>query len=160
MLKTLFNYEYLWTNIRVLGGAYGCMSQFYKTGNYSLCSYRDPNVSNTNKVYLGIPEFLKSFNKSQNEIEKYIIGTMGTFDNPLSIVDNHIRNLSAYFNNMSDEEYNKRRHEALDINQNDFRDLSEIFEDIKNGDRCALISEAKYDEAKEEYDQVWQLMDQ
>ena len=160
VLKTLFNYEYLWTNIRVLGGAYGCMSQFYKTGNYSLCSYRDPNVSNTNKVYLGIPEFLKSFNKSQNEIEKYIIGTMGTFDNPLSIVDNHIRNLSAYFNNMSDEEYNKRRHEALDINQNDFRDLSEIFEDIKNGDRCALISEAKYDEAKEEYDQVWQLMDQ
>lgn len=159
VLKTLFNYEYLWTNIRVLGGAYGCMSMFSKEGYYSFCSYRDPNLSSTNKIYLGIPEFLKSFDKSDEEIRKYIIGSIGVFDNPLSTVDNHNRNIAAYFNGISDEEYNTRRHEVLDTTLDDIRKLSEIFNDVANGERCALISAAKLEEAKEEYDSVWQLIE-
>lgn len=159
VLRTLFNYEYLWTNIRVLGGAYGCMSMFSKEGNYSLCSYRDPNLSNTNKIYLGIPKFLESFDKSVEEIHKYIIGSIGAYDNPLSIVDNHNRNIAAYFNGITDKEYNDRRHEVLDITLDDIRKLSQVFSDIENGERCALISVAKLDEAKKEYDQVWQLIE-
>ncbi len=159
VLRTLFNYEYLWTNIRVLGGAYGCMSTFSDTGNYALCSYRDPNVSNTNKIYLGIPKFLKEFNKSEDEIKKYVIGSMGTYDNPLSVVDNYKRNIIAYFDDITDEEYNKRRHEVLDINLNEIRELSEVFKDIENGYKCALISNTKLEEAKKEYDIVWQLIE-
>lgn len=159
LLRILFNYEYLWTNIRVLGGAYGCMSVFSKEGNYSLCSYRDPNLSNTNKIYLGIPKFLESFDKNIEEIHKYIIGSMGAYDNPLSVVENHNRNIAAYFNGISDEEYNMRRHEVLDITLDDIRKLSQVFNDIENGERCALISAAKLDEAKKEYDQVWQLIE-
>jgi Zn-dependent M16 (insulinase) family peptidase len=159
VLRTLFNYEYLWTNIRVLGGAYGCMSVFSKVGDYSLCSYRDPHVSNTNKVYLGIPKFLKEFNKSDEEIEKYVIGSMGQYDNPLSIVDNYKRNILAYFDGITDEEYNKRRHEVLDINLDEIRGLSEIFKDIDKGEKCALISNSKLEEAKNEYDTVWQLIE-
>lgn len=159
VLRTLFNYEYLWTNIRVLGGAYGCMSTFSKVGDYSLCSYRDPHVSNTNKVYLGIPKFLKEFNKNDEEIEKYVIGSMGQYDNPLSIVDNYKRNILAYFDGITDEEYNKRRHEVLDINLDEIRGLSEIFKDIDKGEKCALISNSKLEEAKNEYDTVWQLIE-
>lgn len=159
VLKTLFNYEYLWTNIRVLGGAYGCMSTFSDLGNYSLCSYRDPHVSNTNKIYFGIPKFLKEFSKSEEEIEKYIIGSIGQYDNPLSVVDNYKRNIIAYFDGITDEEYNKRRHDVLDINLNELRELSEIFKDIENGYKCALISNSKLEEAKKEYDIVWQLIE-
>lgn len=159
VLRTLFNYEYLWTNIRVLGGAYGCMATFSDTGNYALCSYRDPNVSNTNKVYFGVPKFLKEFNKSDEEIKKYIIGSMGTYDNPLSVVDNYKRNIIAYFDDITDEEYNKRRHDVLDVNLNEIRDLSEIFKDIDNGYKCALISNSKLEEAKKDYDIVWQLIE-
>lgn len=159
VLRTLFNYEYLWTNIRVLGGAYGCMATFSDVGNYALCSYRDPNVSNTNKIYFGVPKFLKEFNKSDEEIKKYVIGSMGTYDNPLSVVDNHKRNIIAYFDDITDEEYNKRRHDVLDINLNEIRELSEIFKDIENGYKCALISNSKLEEAKKEYDIVWQLIE-
>lgn len=159
VLRTLFNYEYLWTNIRVLGGAYGCMSVFSKVGDYSLCSYRDPNVSNTNKIYLGIPKFLQEFTKSEEEIKKYVIGSMGQYDNPLSIVDNYKRNIVAYFDEITDEDYNKRRHEVLDISLDEIRGLSEIFKNIDNGNKCALISNSKLEEAKSEYDIVWQLIE-
>ena len=160
VLNTLFNYEYLWTNIRVLGGAYGCMSRFKRTGNYGLVSYRDPNVSNTNKVFYDVPNYLRNVKKSDEEIEKYIIGSIGLFDNPISTVDAFNNNVGAYFNNQTDEEFNMRRQEILNMKPEDLNKLEENFKDISNANSCALIAENKLDEAKKEYDLVWQLMEQ
>ena len=33
ILRVLLNYDYLWMNIRVMGGAYGCMSGFTRKGD-------------------------------------------------------------------------------------------------------------------------------
>ena len=51
ILKMILSYEYLWMNIRVKGGAYGCMSSFLRTGDSYFVSYRDPNLAKTNAVY-------------------------------------------------------------------------------------------------------------
>lgn len=37
ILKVILNYDYLWTNVRVVGGAYGCMNTFLRTGRAILC---------------------------------------------------------------------------------------------------------------------------
>lgn len=46
----MMNYDYLWQNIRVLGGAYGCMSAFGRGGDTMFVSYRDPKLAKTNEV--------------------------------------------------------------------------------------------------------------
>src|SRR5699024_6902578 len=46
ILKVIMGYEYLWQNIRVKGGAYGCMSSFNKLGEGYFVSYRDPHLKN------------------------------------------------------------------------------------------------------------------
>ena len=38
------SYDYLWINIRVKGGAYGCMSGFKYSGESFFVSYRDPHL--------------------------------------------------------------------------------------------------------------------
>ncbi len=43
-MKVILSYDYLWQNIRVKGGAYGCMSNFNRIGEGYLVSYRDPNL--------------------------------------------------------------------------------------------------------------------
>lgn len=159
VLRTLFNYEYLWTNIRVLGGAYGCMSMFARSGNYAFISYRDPHVANTNKTFYEVFDFLKNIKKTNEEVDKYIIGSMGTYDNPMSTVDTYKKNTSAYFNEVTDLEINKQRHDVLDMKFDDFNKLADAFIDIKNASACALISENKTEEAKKEYDLVWKLQD-
>lgn len=159
VLKVLFNYEYLWTNIRVLGGAYGCMSQFSKTGVYTFASYRDPNVSNTNKVFREVRDFLNTVNKKDSEVEKYIIGAIGNLDNPKSVVDKHNRNVAAYFNSLDDKYFNKIRTDILSMKAKDLNVLAKVFEDIDNGSKCALICANKIEEAQKEYDDIWQLMD-
>ena len=52
VLKTILSYDYLWNNVRVKGGAYGCMCGFSGVdGDAFFTSYRDPNLSETNQIY-------------------------------------------------------------------------------------------------------------
>ena len=48
ILKVILSYDYLWQNIRVKGGAYGCMSNFNRIGEGYLISYRDPKSEKDN----------------------------------------------------------------------------------------------------------------
>ena len=84
ILKLILSYDYLWTNIRVKGGAYGCMSAFKRTGKAYLVSYRDPNLDKTLAVFDGTPEYLRNFSADEHEMTKYIIGTISGLDTPLT----------------------------------------------------------------------------
>ena len=156
-LQKLFSYEYLWTNLRVLGGAYGCMSYFKKYGAYIFTSYRDPNLSNTNKIYFGVYDYLKNFNLTDNEIEKMIIGATGTLDNPLSIKNTFKLNVGSYFNNITDEDIKKERMELITTKKEDVIEFSEIFKSISDSDACAIISGKSLSEAKDNYDVIWKI---
>ena len=61
VLKVVMSYEYLWMQVRVKGGAYGCMCQFGKTGESYFVSYRDPNLEKTIEVYEKAADFVESF---------------------------------------------------------------------------------------------------
>ena len=54
VLTQIVNYDYLWAEIRVKGGAYGCGLSIGRNNNVSLGSYRDPNVKNTYEVFNNI----------------------------------------------------------------------------------------------------------
>ena len=74
LLRIILSYDYLWINVRVKGGAYGCMNTFLRSGESYFVSYRDPNLSDTLDVYDRIPEYIKSFSPDERDMTKYIIG--------------------------------------------------------------------------------------
>ena len=84
VLTQIVNYDYLWAEIRVKGGAYGCGLSIGRNNNVSFGSYRDPNVVNTYKVFNEITSYLDKFNPSKEEFNSYVIGSMSSFDAPLS----------------------------------------------------------------------------
>ena len=59
-MKVILSYDYLWQNVRVKGGAYGCMSNFNRIGEGYLISYRDPNLEKTMEIYEGAVENCKT----------------------------------------------------------------------------------------------------
>ena len=73
ILKVILSYDYLWINIRVKGGAYGCMSGFKRSGESFLVSYRDPHLKRTLEVYQGVPAYIRAFEADEREMTKYII---------------------------------------------------------------------------------------
>ena len=149
ILRVLLNYDYLWMNIRVIGGAYGCMSGFTRKGDAYFTSYRDPNLSKTNEVYEGIPEYLEQFAVDEKEMTKYIIGTFSSLDAPLTPAGKTGRSAAAYLTGVTEEMIKKEQQEILNASQEDIRNLSGIVRAVlKEKAICVIGNEEKLKEEK------------
>lgn len=148
-IKTLLSYEYLWQNVRVLGGAYGCMSNFLNENIAYYVSYRDPHIKETIDIYKGVYDFLKNLKLKERDINKYIIGTMSAIDNPKSNSFNFDFNISGYLNNKNNDTINKNRQAILNINNEKINNLAEKFKKL-NGDYdiCAVGSKTEIEKNK------------
>lgn len=146
-MKVLLSYDYLWINVRVKGGAYGCMSGFGRNGDGYFTSYRDPNLGATNEVYEGVPEYLENFQVGEEEMTKYIIGTFSGVDAPLTPSAKTVRSATAYLTGLTEEMLQKEREEILGATQEDIRRLAGIVRAIlKDGAFCAIGNEQKLKE--------------
>ncbi|MFR1831706.1 MAG: insulinase family protein [Lachnospiraceae bacterium] len=144
ILKVILSYDYLWINLRVKGGAYGCMSGFGRLGEGYLVSYRDPNLAETNRIYEGIPAYLENFTIDERDMTKYVIGTISDVDTPLTPSIKGARGLSAYLSGVTEEMLQKERDEILDASQEDIRALAPIVQAILDtGSLCVIGNEEK-----------------
>ena len=75
--SNLISYEYLWSEIRVKGGAYGAGMSSLRTGQVSFYSYRDPSPSESFLRMNEAADFLLSAVGEECDVEKYIIGAIG-----------------------------------------------------------------------------------
>ncbi len=142
ILKMILSYDYLWMNVRVKGGAYGCSSSFLRTGDSYFSSYRDPNLRKTNEIYDKIPEYLRAFTADEREMTKYIIGTLGGMDTPLYPEGKGHRSMSAYLRNLSIEDIQRERDEILNATEEDIRNLAVLIESVlSDGNICVLGNE-------------------
>jgi Zn-dependent M16 (insulinase) family peptidase len=143
VLKVILSYDYLWIQIRVKGGAYGCMSGFTRTGNGYLVSYRDPNLRGTLDVYRGTVEYLKNFAANDRDMLKYIIGTISDMDIPLTPAMAGSRSLSAYLTGVTEERILKERNEVLSCTVSEIRKLADYIQAILDENAiCVLGNEA------------------
>jgi len=150
ILKVILSYEYLWQNIRVKGGAYGCMNNFSRLGDGYFMSYRDPNLERTNQVYEGVPAYLREFDASEDDMTKYIVGTIGNIDMPMTPATKGDRSMNLYMNHVSPEMIREERGQILDARAEDIRALAEIVEAVLTGNHfCVVGNEEKIEEQKE-----------
>ncbi len=141
-------YDYLWMQVRVLGGAYGCMSNFTRNGNVYFVSYRDPNLEKTMDVYMNIPNYIDSFNPSTDDLTKYIIGAIGMLDTPLSPKDKGARSFLAYLQNVTYEDLKQERHEVLNVTLDDIKALKPLIEKALNDNAlCVIGNENKIEDS-------------
>lgn len=108
LLRVILSYDYLWINVRVKGGAYGCMNTFLRSGESYFVSYRDPNLSDTLDVYDRIPEYIKNFSPDERDMTKYIIGTFSALDTPMNPEAKGSRSLSAYLEVLLTSRFKRR----------------------------------------------------
>lgn len=139
ILKMILSYEYLWINIRVKGGAYGCMSSFLRTGESYFVSYRDPNLGKTNEIYEKIPEFVKNFDPDERDMTKYIIGTFGSLDTPMNPEAKGSRSMSAYLQHITYEDIQKERDDILNATPEDIRKLADVIAAILEDDCFCVV---------------------
>lgn len=139
LLRIILSYDYLWINVRVKGGAYGCMNTFLRSGESYFVSYRDPNLSDTLDVYDKIPEYIKSFSPDERDMTKYIIGTFSALDTPMNPEAKGSRSLSAYLEGITYEQIQKERNEILNAQPEDIRRLADLVKAVLKKDSICVI---------------------
>ena len=159
LLRIILSYDYLWINVRVKGGAYGCMNTFLRSGESYFVSYRDPNLSDTLDVYDRIPEYIKSFSPDERDMTKYIIGTFSALDTPMNPEAKGSRSLSAYLECITYEQIQKERNEILNAQPEDIRRLADLVEAVlKKGSICVIGNENMIKESAGLFENVEKLI--
>lgn len=151
-------YDYLWTQVRVLGGAYGCMSQTTRSGDIHLVSYRDPNLARTNQVFEDILTYIDNFNPDAKELMKYIIGAIGVLDEPLSPKAKGERSLILYLTNITYEMLKEQKHQVLNVTLEDIKNLKPLFQTVLSQNAlCVIGNENKIEAEKDLFKEVKNL---
>lgn len=152
VLGSALRYDYLWTNIRVLGGAYGFNCNFTREGDIFLGSYRDPKLSETYDVFKGIPKFIEDF---KGDTTKFIIGAIGEIDTPLPPKRKGDVAMSAYFTKVSNEDVKREREEMINCKASDINALKPLFEEaLRTSGICTIGNENKVEDNKDLFNET------
>jgi Zn-dependent M16 (insulinase) family peptidase len=155
VLDTILQYGYLWTKIRVQGGAYGAFTKFYDNGDMVFCSYRDPNLGHTVQAYDQLAAYLEQFDVSDREMTKYVIGTLSRIDIPLTPSLRGDKAMNRYFTGTTQAAAQHRRDQLLATTAADIRALAPLVGSVmKDNNLCVMGSEGKIREESKLFDQL------
>lgn len=82
ILSRVASLDYLWNEVRVKKGAYGCGLQHSSTGHTLMWSYRDPSIDETLETYANVSSWLKDWEPTKTEFEGYVVSTTSSIDAP------------------------------------------------------------------------------
>lgn len=149
VLRVMMGYDYLWTQVRVKGGAYGCMCNFGKSGESYFVSYRDPNLEKTIEIYEKAADYIAGFEADERIMTQFIIGAVSELDTPLTPAQMGNYSLSGYMTHYTMERVQKDRDELLATDAATIRNLAAYIRAFMSDDcLCVVGNEQKIKEQK------------
>lgn len=158
VLKVMMGYDYLWNQVRVKGGAYGCMCGFYKNGDGYFVSYRDPNLQKTIEVYENAAQYIKNAKLDERMVTQFIIGAISELDTPMTPAAKGLYSMGGYLTGLSMERVQKEREELLATTRETLCGLYKYVQAFMDGEYlCVIGNGEKIKENKELFYKVEQL---
>ncbi len=154
----VMNYDYLWTQLRVLGGAYGQFALITRSGLLGFVSYRDPHCGHTYQVYDGVVQYLEELDFDDSTMLKFIIGTIGTIDAPLPPARYGAACYLNDLNGINDQQRQAEKRQILECTLDQLKALAHIIAQAQPCYRCVIGSEASIEKAKDSFDVIKPLL--
>ncbi|MBQ3789582.1 MAG: insulinase family protein [Lachnospiraceae bacterium] len=142
-LKVMMGYDYLWQNIRVKGGAYGCMSSFRRNGDAYFVTYRDPHLLRSLDIFRKAAEYIRTFHADERTLTQYIIGAVSDLDTPKTPSTKGAASMYARMIGLTQEMIQKGRDELLDVTEEDFRALADIIDAFVSDGQVCVVGNAE-----------------
>ncbi len=155
VLETILRYEYLWTKIRIQGGAYGATARFDSNGLGIFASYRDPKLAESLQAYNELPAWLEKEVFSARELDKYVIGTISGMDTPLTNTMRLDTISTIWLKNITDEQRQQTRDEVLDVTNEDLQALAPVIRDmLSDGLICVVGGKQPIEANAEKFNKI------
>ena len=140
VLANVLNYMYLWNEIRVQGGAYGCGFIGRDTGDAAFYTYRDPQPVRSLGVFARAADFLRQFCASAPDLTGIILSSVSTLD-PLRTPEEKISAAEARrFLGITQEEIDRRYAALIHTGPQELLALAGILEDIAGDDGVCVAA--------------------
>ncbi|MCY6482935.1 insulinase family protein [Clostridium aestuarii] len=165
VLSNILKSGYLWSNIRIKGGAYGT-NMGINNSIVMFSSYRDPNLKKTIDTIDNIPEYLKNFDADEKEMTNYIIGTIGKIDSSENMLSNIMGPAAngmladeLYLSKTKQADIQKEREEIISTTAEDIRNFAPVIEALLKQDYlCVVGGETKIKENKDKFVVIKKLL--
>lgn len=158
VLKVMMGYDYLWNQVRVKGGAYGCMCGFYRNGDGYFVSYRDPNLDKTVQVYEQAADYIRNAKLDERTVTQFIIGAVSELDTPMTPATRGSYSKGGYLTGLSMEKVQKERDELLATTAEQIRELYRYVQAFMEDDcLCVVGNGEKIKENKTLFGKIDQL---
>lgn len=117
------SYDYLWNEIRVKGGAYGCGFRASSERQLSFYTYRDPSIDPSMERIAESGSWLASFTPDPDAFEGFIVSCVSGVDAPIKPYALTKRRNAEYLCKIPHERRAQRRREMLDATPEALRAL-------------------------------------
>ena len=133
--------NYLWQSVRAQGGAYGVSPYLHTDASlFGVSSYRDPNIAQTLKIFHKINHWLTEARLSPEELERNIIGTIGSLDNSaITPASRAWKSFMQWLQGVTAADRQQWRKEVLETSIQDFKDFGEVLDNVANEDKVDVI---------------------
>ena len=140
VLANVLNYMYLWNEIRVQGGAYGCGFIGRDTGDAAFYTYRDPQPVRSLGVIARAADFLRQFCAASPDLTGFILSSVSTLD-PLRTPEDKISSAeNRRFLGIDQAEIDRRYAALIHTTPEDLLALAGILEDIAGDDAVCVAA--------------------
>ena len=158
VLSNILTYDYLWNNVRVKNGAYGCGMRSGYGRRIGFYSYRDPDPGNSLNIFADTVNYLKEFTEKQDDIENYIVGTTGDFD-PYYSLKTSLRNSDTeYLMGLTYEDKKAALDQILSADIEAIRKTIPLFEKVNEADDlCVIGNKGAITAASDHFDEIFDL---
>ena len=153
-LARVMSYEYLWHNIREVGGAYGT-GMLSSDGVEYLYTYRDPHVKESYDTFAKGPAELAAREYTEKDLNDFIVGTVAKLDTPRKPRAEARETDRRYFCGITDEMMAADRKALCAVDAALLKEqAAELGAAMANGVRVVFGSKDAVEAAKEMFDTV------
>ena len=154
VLARVMSYEYLWHNIREVGGAYGT-GMLTRSEIEGLYTYRDPHLAESYETFAKGPAELAAREYTEKDLNEFIVGTVSEMDTPRKPCAEAKDLDRMYFCGITDEMLAADRKALCAVDADTLKaQAADLPARMENGVRVAFGSKEAVEAAKDLFDRV------
>lgn len=140
VLTNVLNFSYLWNEIRVQGGAYGCGFAGRDDGDMFFYTYRDPQPGRSLNVFDKAVDFVRSFCAQKMDLTPMILGSMASADPLLNTQMKITVAENRYFKGITYEDVCRVRHELISTTHEDLLALTDVLKYVAEDNAVCVVA--------------------
>lgn len=155
VLARVMSYEYLWHNIREVGGAYGTGMVTQNDGTEYLYTYRDPHLKESYETFAKGPAELAGRDYTEKDMNEFIVGAAAKLDTPRKPREEAASTDCKYFCGITDEMTAAERKSLCRVDAAALKaEAADLSARMEKGVRVVFGSKEAVEAAKELFDRV------